>query len=213
MALHSGISHLRTLYLEGSGIAQSHFERQSQDYDLAAICHQRPDYCNGCKLADIPKLLQTNTVQVVLIALEFLDYQLYQETLKGFIYAIKLKLELNILSRLVDLVDNKSTRKERSMTLDVIDSTAINGAPQSDGQQELSWPGGLNNPFERDEKVDLNNVEDGHKSKNSSSGSFTKGPDDGDEISRVLSNRSKTTARTKGRESDVMYADILRAMN
>ncbi|RMZ91952.1 hypothetical protein DV736_g812, partial [Chaetothyriales sp. CBS 134916] len=66
-------------------------------------------------------------MDVALVVLEFKHLQLYQETIKAVVYSVKLKLELNILSKLVDLVDGgKSTL--RSMTLTgTIDSDAILG--------------------------------------------------------------------------------------
>jgi hypothetical protein len=65
-------------------------------------------------------------MDIVIICLQFLHYQLYQEALKVFFYSVKLKLELNILSKLVDLVHG-GNQQRASMTLDVIDSNTITG--------------------------------------------------------------------------------------
>lgn len=155
-----------------------------------------------------------------------MHYQLYQESIKVFVYSVKLKLELNILSKLVDLVNgNASTR---SMTLDVIDSNAIQGQARDDVRRELDFadPGGLGRWFGSgdgdagDEKhrpvsyVDYGAGDGGggrpHRSGSGVSPKSLAG--DTDEISQVLSNQSDVTARTKGRESDMMYADMLRSM-
>ena len=84
------------------------------------------------------------SMDVVIIALEFLHYQLYQEALKGVFYSIKLKLELNILSKLVDLVSGGNVRN-RSNTLEIIDADAIT-SPQ---------PGTLHRDFSEQDMRDV----------------------------------------------------------
>lgn len=161
-----------------------------------------------------------------------MHFQLYQESIKVFVYSVKLKLELNILSKLVDLVHGNSAR--RSMTLDVIDSNAIQGQAREDVRREMSLadPGGLGNWFgstdEKHQQIDVIDHESGINSNNSNSSSShhhdhayqrrssgvspNSFGDDTDEISQVVSNQSVPTARTKGRESDMLYADMLRSM-
>jgi hypothetical protein len=173
-----------------------------------------------------------------------MHYQLYQESIKVFVYSVKLKLELNILSKLVDLVHGGRT-SNRSMTLDVIDDNAIPGQARHDVRREMSFadPGGLTRWYGSAGDA-------GDDTKRSSSGSSSNGatmeklhqvtsidygmmrPIGGgdaahrkismvsptsvagetDEISQVLSTQSDLTSRNKGRESDVMYADMLRSM-
>ena len=59
--------------------------------------------------------------EIALVTLQFLHYQLYQETIKLFVYSVKLKLEFNILSKLVDLVNPESN--DRETTLEFLEPT------------------------------------------------------------------------------------------
>lgn len=145
------------------------------------------------------------SMDVGLVALQFLHYQLWQEAIKGFVYSVKLKLELNILSKLVDLVNDNNTRRN-TMTMDVIDSQSIAGTAQVAVQRELSDFGGFT---KGDAKVELEKVEEGQRSGASCSGSSAQNGDDNEGISRVLSN-SRYSTRTNGRDSDILYADFLR---
>lgn len=144
--------------------------------------------------------------QIALVILEFKHLQLYQESIKAFVYSVKLKLELNILSKLVDLVEGKSTH--RSTTLEVIDSTAIPGQAQAEVRQELSlgdvgaWP-------KSDEKGFSQHTQNAPSNKVEYSSSLSGLPD---EIVPVLSHQSRYTARTLSRESDIEYADFLRSL-
>lgn len=146
------------------------------------------------------------------MALEYLHFQLYQEAIKGFVYSVKLKLEVNILSKLVALVASNKT--VRSMTLDIIDSSAIAGQAQKDVQRELNKANPFSDPIERNEKnvSEKQNIEEGIEPKSRSSGSSTQQRDDGDGITRVFSHNSRMTARTVGRETDMMYADFMQSM-
>jgi hypothetical protein len=155
------------------------------------------------------------SMDVAIVALEYLHYQLYQETIKVFVYSVKLKLEIHILSKLVDLVGSKYSA-ERSMTLDVIDSNAIEGQAREDVRREMelpktpslgTWYGTRN---EKDlacaDVQDLHLLDDTRPIRAASKSS------ERDEISRVVSNQSSGTARTRGRESDMLYADMLRSI-
>ena len=179
-------------------------------------------------------------MDIGLIVLQFKHYQLYQEALKAFFYSVKLKLELNILSKLVDLVHGDSASK--SMTLDVIDSNTIAGQEaemvkreqQSDTSSNgrrfsaMTWFGSMN-----DAKGPMEGIKEEDHAGSFSSGtdprttmpisplpavingkpvSSSSNDEDMDEIARVTSNYSHASARTRGRsESDFMYADFLKA--
>ena len=145
--------------------------------------------------------------QVALVILEFKHLQLYQESIKVFVYSVKLKLELNILSKLVDLVEGKSTR--RSTTLEEIDSNAIVGQAQADVRQELSLSdvGGWS---KSDEKVAaLEQVHDISYGKLEYSSSISVPPVEITGPPPVHSTQSRYSTRT---ESDIEYADFLRSM-
>lgn len=81
-------------------------------------------------------------IQIALLVMQFRHMQLYQESFKILFYSIKLKLEMNILSKLVDLVHGSSV-KNRSMTLEAIDSNAVQGQAQLDVQREMSGRGSI----------------------------------------------------------------------
>lgn len=142
--------------------------------------------------------------------LQYKHLQLYQESIKAFVYSVKLKLELNILSKLVDLVHGTST--SRSMTLDIIDSNAIPGQAQADVRRELSGHENLGGWFVSDDRGAMKHIEDSHGTEPRLSSSVSRPPGDNDEITRILSQRSRHTARTSDRESDILYAEVLRSL-
>ncbi|ETN36381.1 uncharacterized protein HMPREF1541_08658 [Cyphellophora europaea CBS 101466] len=172
------------------------------------------------------------SMDIGIVVLQFMHYQLYQESIKVFVYSVKLKLELNILSKLVDLVHGDSSR--RAMTLDVIDSNAIQGQARADVHREMNEPeqgrmaswfrgstggggdGSSPNGNHRDEKHAFSSLDhevDVRNAQRLSGVSPTKSiGGDTDEISQVMSNQSEMTARTKGRESDLPYADFMRSI-
>ncbi|KAK5050752.1 hypothetical protein LTR84_003311 [Exophiala bonariae] len=171
-------------------------------------------------------------MDIALLVMQFHHMQLYQESFKILFYSIKLKLEMNILSKLVDLVHGSSV-KNRSMTLEAIDSNAVQGQAQLDVQRELNggrgsiikWYGSdsSNNGAAHVQK-DFGNV-DPRFSPSMSGSSPVDGDDDGDDtIARVLSHpndlnnslrhpSSTTNARTSGREVDNLYADFCRVLS
>lgn len=149
----------------------------------------------------------------MIVALQFLHYQLYQESLKGFFYSVKLKLELNILSKLVDLVHGNATH--RSTALEVIDSDVIRGQGATEVQGGISpmeqptrWNPSYKGVMGHIKENDHNHTE--HPSLEASSSS-TKAVDEEDGIMRMTSQQS-SRARARGRESDVWYAEVLRSM-
>ncbi|EXJ62516.1 hypothetical protein A1O7_02954 [Cladophialophora yegresii CBS 114405] len=154
------------------------------------------------------------SMDVVIVALQFLHYQLYQESLKGFFYSVKLKLELNILSKLVDLVNGNATH--RSNTIEAIDSDATAGQGGSEVQREVS-PMTQHSRRNTTYKGVLEHIneENQHRTDPSSleaSSSSTKALDEEDGITRLMSQQSSRSTRTRVRESDIWYADVLRSM-
>lgn len=112
-------------------------------------------------------------------------------------YSVKLKLELNILSKLVDLVHMDSS--DHAMTVDAISPDNSRGQEQDDLRKEM----------------DISNA----KSLGNISSNDTRSQSDAADhatnangINQVATNQSNLTARTTGRESDMMYADMLRSL-
>ena len=201
-------------------------------------------------------------IQIVIVSLQFLHYQLYQESLKGFFYSLKLKLELNILSKLVGLVDGNAATN-RSNTLQTIEADTVGG--ESTAHLEPPAPMVVEYPkpndLQDDEVVVLgekmtNGVErsrssgkvgvQGHVTEDcggsrwqspllndlgglggelSSCGKVAEKVDgaededgeDGEEMDEEpgvasLTSQQSTSSRTRGRESDLWYAEMLRDM-
>ena len=176
------------------------------------------------------------TMDVAIIVLQYEHYQLYQESIKAFVYAVKLKLELSILSKLVDLVHG-SAQRNRSMTLDEIDATALSGQSQAEVRREMKGSQDFSSrSFASMDKSILQQNGEGNAIKPSlasidkniseqNGGTQDTQPrldnaldgrlkddddDDGYRVAPVLSHQSRYSARTSGRESDMMYADMLR---
>jgi hypothetical protein len=153
-----------------------------------------------------------------LVVLQYKHLQLYQEALKGFAYSVKLKLELNILSKLVSLVHGPNTT-DRSMTLEVIDWTAIPGQAQEELRKELSSPDALS-PWPSSPQTQMNEKAAivktdviATKADYNSSMSFSGATDDVDEITRPASYHERVRARsTANVEEDLSYAEFLRSM-
>lgn len=148
-------------------------------------------------------------LQIALVTLQYLHFQLYQEAIKTFVYSVKLKLELNILSKLVDLVNDNAAR--RSMTLDNIDTYAIQGQAQVDVQRELSTSPHPDDCIGHEKDDQFKIFEQGYEASRRSHDSPMK-PLEGVEVTRVLSNQSRWSGRTSGRESNILYADFLRSV-
>lgn len=140
-------------------------------------------------------------MQLALVVLQYLHYQLYQEALKVFVYSVKLKLELNILSKLVDVF--KSNKSRRSVTFDAIDSYAIQGQARTDMHREMAGIPVIEGQVAPRDVVSFVRVRD-YSEGSACSSSL---PDDG--ITRVITYNS---ARTSGRETDHMYAEMLKSM-
>lgn len=162
------------------------------------------------------------SMDVAIVAMQFLHYQLYQETIKGFVYSVKLKLELHILSKLVDLVGNDRS-EHRAMELCEIDSNAIEGQAQAEIRHEMSTldtsslqmnDRGTSSGIGDEKALATGSVQSGQKNRNTYTtiSSIPNSSEEGDHINRVVSSQSQS-ARTQGRESDLMYAEMMRSLS
>lgn len=153
-------------------------------------------------------MISANISQIALITLQFLHFQLYQEAIKAFVYSVKLKLEIHILSKLVNVV--QGNQNSRAMTLEFIDSSAIAGQARAEIRREMREP---QYDAEKDNSGSLQKINEDAELGPLDSASSSQQTDEKDEITRVLSNTTMRSARTKGRrESDIMYADFVRSM-
>ena len=128
-----------------------------------------------------------------------------------FVYSVKLKLELSILSKLADLV--RGNRAERSGTLNTIEDTTIEGRSASVMMEPglgrvNNWYGKYGKDTESgagrtsDERVGRGKaLEPVAHDLNQS--------DTSDDMSHGGLQPMRSSARTSGRESDLMYAEFL----
>lgn len=157
-------------------------------------------------LLPLSSIQSLTLVKLGIVILEFVHFQLYQEATKAFVYSVKLKLELNILSKLVDLVQGNTV--QRSMTLDIIDASSVLG--RADIQKELASKSPFRKSVADEHRNTLektNTIEHCRQSPSISPSSLEDGTD---KINRVASSQSRFGARVSGRDSDIMYADMLR---
>lgn len=140
--------------------------------------------------------------------LQYLHLQLYQESIKGFVYSVKLKLELNILSKLIDFVDGGS--RNQSIALEDVDATILSGTSQADIQREMTGNGQSNTWFGSDAKGPTNQIDDTPATGSTGSSSYSRRNTELDGFKRSISRPSRFASRTHGRDSDIDYADILR---
>lgn len=148
-------------------------------------------------------------MDTALVILQYKHLQLYQEAIKGFVYSVKLKLELNILSKLVDLVNAPSA--DRSLNLEIIDSNAIPGQAQAEVRHELSVLERFRSSVTTD-KIGVSHIEDTGAMNAKYSSSVSGSPDETDEITHPTSCQSRSRGRMASIESEISYADILRSL-
>lgn len=162
-------------------------------------------------------------MDVVLLFLQYKHWRIYQQATKAFIYAVKLKLELNILSKLVDLVQGSSSAAQRSsrVILDDID----NAAAQPVVPAQISSKHHFHHPFRRHRPSDALPTKRDDDDDDAASGTAGEVQHiehrpvtvDGDADALLRSPaaalRARTySTRTTGREEDILYADMLRSI-
>lgn len=126
-------------------------------------------------------------------------------------YSVKLKLELNILSRLVDLVHGSGSR-DRSMTLEPFDSSTITGMAHAKVRREMEPPKGLGDSWSSTaDKTSVDHHNNGEVSLHKQS--FASGSaDESNAITHPLSYASIVRERTRN-DSDIDYGEILRSIS
>lgn len=126
---------------------------------------------------------------------------IFEQTVKGFVYSVKLKLEFSILGKLVDIVqENKRTL---TIALGDVENCVDQGNPSTPVLQRQGSPSSI--PLA--EKVPLHYLE--HPT------DFTTETPNGSISEQTHRNQSITSvqARRRGvRESDIAYAEIVRSI-
>ena len=135
-------------------------------------------------------------MDIILLFLQYKHWRIYQQCTKAFIYSVKLKLELNILSKLVDLV--QGSQQSMMNTLDEIDSRALPGQAQKDLYRDFSTPS---------LKGAVDHIED-----SGTSAPISNTEDKLDTMRTLSHSPTAYSSRTTGRDSDILYADMLKAI-
>jgi hypothetical protein len=135
-------------------------------------------------------------MDIVLLFLQYKHWRIYQQSTKAFIYAVKLKLELNILSKLVDLVSG-SGQQQQSRILDEIDSNAIPTIEREPSRANLQ------HALTADKHGVAQHIENGSPSVGFGSDAIR---------SQSHTSAGRYSARATGREEDIMYADMLKSI-
>jgi hypothetical protein len=157
-------------------------------------------------------------LDIALLTLEFMSFHVLQQTVKGFTYSVKLKLELAVLNKLVELSTSNATTFTLGDTNDFLDPTKtvwditrFTPAFSSSMHTYPKWMSDL-------EKSGIQKVESVYSPKESawtrpkrsttlSSGDF---PDIIQPTSTLKDPR--LNSREKGSATDLLYADAVRGI-
>jgi hypothetical protein len=162
-------------------------------------------------------------LDIALLSVEFLNYHVLQQTFKGLAYSVKLKLELVVLNKLVELsgssANNRATAVEWGDTNDFLDPTKtvwditrFTPAFSGKAQKYPKWMSDL-------EKSGIQRVESAYSPADSTwardkrSNTMTSEendyfPDAIQPVSTIADPR--LDAREKGSATDLLYADAVR---
>lgn len=161
-------------------------------------------------------------LDIALLTIEFLCFHVLQQTFKGLAYSVKLKLELVVLNKLVELSGSSPNNRATTVTfgdtndfLDptktVWDITRFTPAFSSSSQKYPKWMSDL-------EKSGLQRIESTYSPPNSAwvhKRSNTMTSDENEYCPDVIQPVSTITdprldAREKGSATDLLYADAVR---
>ncbi|KEF62008.1 uncharacterized protein A1O9_03580 [Exophiala aquamarina CBS 119918] len=148
-------------------------------------------------------------MDTALVILQYKHLQLYKEVIKGFFYSVKLKLELSILSKLVDLVNAPSA--DRSMNLEIIDSNVVPRQAHAEMRHELSALEYIRSSATTDE-IGVSHIEDAAATNAKYSSSMSGSPDETDELTHPTSCDSRNRGRIASLYSEISYANIIRSL-
>jgi hypothetical protein len=159
------------------------------------------------------QLFSINVIIIVLdiglLTLEFMNFHVLQQTVKGFTYSVKLKLELAVLNKLIELSHSRVSPsaftfgdKNDFVDLNKVDwDTTRYTKTISSIHPNPKWMSDL-------EKSGIQQVENAYSPTESSWGNkpsqCTVTADEVEEIQPV------STTRTKGSATDLLYADAVR---
>ena len=161
-------------------------------------------------------------LDIVLLAIQYNNLHLYEQSIKAFVYSVKLKLEFAILGKLVDLVQSGQRRLPDAMgTVEDAIERADTSPTRERNSSFASFPWFQNReklPIQHIEHKEVEHEETGQKphehqaNGHMSNGSVNPGQHQAGDVSMRI-NSGSSGRRPTGCESDVMYADIMRAVS
>lgn len=162
-------------------------------------------------------------LDIGLLAIEYRDLHVLEQTFKSFIYSVKLKLEFTILSKLVEV--SKSTQRTLSNALADTDDFVTDARTNSDmtrvasqaTKSRLQW-------IEDVEKAAVVSADvanghlngpglDHHVRQRERSVAFEEDPVEEDPVKDRVSMVPTESTRTHRVDSDLLYADIIRSIS
>ena len=165
-------------------------------------------------------------LDIVLLVIQYKNLHIYEQSVKAFVYSVKLKLEFAILGKLVDLV--QKSQRTLSNALGTMDDCVEPTASSPTRERTLS-PGSSMPWMRNRDKLPIQHIEHkengslgsgdlnggfGNEDLNGGFGNNDLKPGQHDSDEKTLSPGSVSSGpRQKGRESDIMYADFMRSMS
>ncbi len=205
------VYHQRSVRVENIENTQGYLQTRSSKGHVAAIYHQR---CHHHSRRTFRMSLLQNLLihtQIALLAIQYRNLHIFEQTVKNFVYSVKLKLEFSILGKLVEIVQEN----KRSLTNALEDIETCIEKPSPTLHRTLS-PRSHSNPFTLAEKTLPQHIE--HRDDTSDVITPMHAPNGF--ISEPVRMRTHsqdslgTQARRRGaRESDIDYAEIVRSLS
>ncbi|RMZ79051.1 hypothetical protein DV737_g3599, partial [Chaetothyriales sp. CBS 132003] len=147
-------------------------------------------------------------LDIVLLVIEYKNLHIYEQAIKAFVYSVKLKLEFAILGKLIDLA--QESQRSLAHALDTIDD-CVQRSDSAAAERAQSLASSV--PWlTHGDKPAMQHIEHRHSSHVMNRGmeppSLETGRTRGSQQGSVGSRD-----RLQGRESDVLYADIVRSIS
>ncbi|RMZ89003.1 hypothetical protein DV736_g3758, partial [Chaetothyriales sp. CBS 134916] len=144
-------------------------------------------------------------LDIVLLVIEYKNLHIYEQSIKAFVYSVKLKLEFAILGKLVELA--QESQRSLAHTLDTVKdcvrrSDSATAERARDLTSSVPW-------LVHGDKLAVQHIE--HRDSNRVMNGGIKPPLLETDRRRSRQGSVGSGDRLQGRESDVLYADVVRA--
>jgi hypothetical protein len=135
------------------------------------------------------------------LAIQYKNLHIFEQTVKGFVYSVKLKLEFSILGKLVDIV--QENKRALTIALGDMENCVDNATPSSPVLQRQGSP----NSIPLAEKASLHHLEHPlDMITETPNGSIS------EHTHRNQSIESAQARRRGAKESDIAYAEVVRSI-